>query len=667
MTPDEIAKGLDDKDEFNKFQVQVICGWCKKPLGFKPTNRADQHGKISHGICTDCERKQYEAAGLPYPGPVTESLDDVDEFEDTGIYCDNCEAMVQEGDLFPIDPYEPQWSRKVCQNCLDILNQGPPNDKWLEFRESVLDDKDGFADNSRCERCNSTDWVEPVHFNDTMEHLCRWCKKQLYVSEDIGLDDVDEFHTPAPSCDFCGRDNNVQFVTVDLGHKEGHRVNWLCGPCRTSPFVRIVKENLDDSDEFGHPKVQSAYEETGSDSAKMLFFFEDGYKAYYYCTGFSPEPDGSPSKIRVQSKMILVSPTGEISIHNFGSLINDELPGIFATYYDGMSNFDSNQRRPFPQNLENEWEQTMGMESSEGLDIPDEIAEGLEGLEDKDEFGPQIIQPANVVGYAYKGQHQESCAMTYEFVDGAKVFYSVGELDDVQRREELSGSDMWSSTKMVLQDASGVSVVPEFRSSTDAPSWFAPYYNGMVVAGVNLPKTGGVAMWRRGRLLPFSNAQSREWTQMIGRPPIAEAAIHTGPTVATLLNRWAIKPDPANLNKQQPTGPSDALDDVDVFANNRTCSDYNAKDIVMRDQHGNNVAEKLKEAFQDKMGTWITYSPGWLEHHNFEDFDGHLSTRPPLLGPECVVWVDAPMPARGGGEYYAAAWYHPEKGVWIDE
>ena len=56
------------------------------------------------------------------------------------------------------------------------------------------------------------------------------------------------------------------------------------------------------------------------------------------------------------------------------------------------------------------------------------------------------------------------------------------------------------------------------------------------------------------------------------------------------------------------------------------------------------------------------------------DFEGNLSTQPPLLGPECVVWVDAPAEYQyratvyGGGVPYHpttvdTAWYRPE-GEW---
>lgn len=143
MTPDDIAKGLDDTDQFANYNIRIICGWCDKPLGFKPTSDPKQHDKISHGMCRNCEVKQYKDLGMEPPPLIGEGLDDVDEFESTGLYCDRCDAEVGYGELTHTDPNEP-LSMKVCQTCLDILNQGPADDRWLGIYES-LDDTDEFG------------------------------------------------------------------------------------------------------------------------------------------------------------------------------------------------------------------------------------------------------------------------------------------------------------------------------------------------------------------------------------------------------------------------------------------------------------------------------------------------------------------------------------------
>ncbi len=37
--------------------IKIICSWCGRSQGQKPTRRADLDGKISHTICEDCKRK----------------------------------------------------------------------------------------------------------------------------------------------------------------------------------------------------------------------------------------------------------------------------------------------------------------------------------------------------------------------------------------------------------------------------------------------------------------------------------------------------------------------------------------------------------------------------------------------------------------------------------
>jgi hypothetical protein len=136
------------------------------------------------------------------------------------------------------------------------------------------------------------------------------------------------------------------------------------------------------------------------------------------------------------------------------------------------------------------------------------------------------------------------------------------------------------------------------------------------------------------------------------------------PTLADMLNTRGVRPDPYDFReKQKPTSAaSDVLDDTDVFAGQGGCKKYG--NIILRDREGQDITDSLMAGFQNRMSVTVANSPNWREHQDFEAFPGQLSTRPQQVGPECVVWVDA---AHGYGNYYKAAWYHPDKGVWIDD
>lgn len=126
-----------------------------------------------------------------------------------------------------------------------------------------------------------------------------------------------------------------------------------------------------------------------------------------------------------------------------------------------------------------------------------------EDLDDKDEFRPQYARPTSVVGYAYRGYPDAS--LTYDFEDGARLYY-------------MSTSDI---TKFILRDPEGtLHTTPTFRGSHDAPAWFDPYYQGMMVANVH--EKDGIGMWARGPIQPFTSQQAREWSQITGSPVMKE-------------------------------------------------------------------------------------------------------------------------------------------------
>lgn len=343
---ENIAKSLDDKDEFTGYRIKTICGWCKKPLGFVSTPDPKQDGLISHGMCKDCEAEQYRQAGLT--PPVTEGLDDVDEFVTKGSYCEHCNELVDE--VVPVDPYEPQYSLKVCKPCLEIINQGPQDDKWLKFFEAIekLDDLDEFHKPDRCERCNGRDYVEQVYFNNTSEMLCRWCAKELFID-----------------------------ISYHLG------------------------ESIEDADEFGNIKAVAGYEESSVDASKHVFIFEDGARLYQ---------DAKVTDVGVRYRVILKTPDGQThrtSDMNYGV---DDVPAPFSQYWDGMYDFirEEGDIKPFPPELFTEFQQAMTVtesinEAAKGPTLatilntrgvvpnpatfaPEVPDTGLEGLDDRDEF-----------------------------------------------------------------------------------------------------------------------------------------------------------------------------------------------------------------------------------------------------------------------------------------
>jgi hypothetical protein len=138
-----VREALDDKDEFRTYKLHIVCGWCQKDLGFKPVDDPKLDGRISHGMCRDCQVKQYRQMGME-PPPVTEDLDDKDEFKPVGVedICSKCDEAVGAEFLKPVasGPYG-QYYENLCEKCLEIFNSGPADDQWL--REDI-DDKDEF-------------------------------------------------------------------------------------------------------------------------------------------------------------------------------------------------------------------------------------------------------------------------------------------------------------------------------------------------------------------------------------------------------------------------------------------------------------------------------------------------------------------------------------------
>ena len=334
---------------------------------------------------------------------IAKSLDDQDEFVTKGSYCEHCNELVEE--VVPVDPYEPQYSMKVCRPCLEIINQGPQDDRWLRMFES-LEDKDEFFTPDKCQRCNSTQYVEPVYFNNTSENLCRWCAKELFIdiSYHLGesLDDKDEFgadHYSPLLCDFCQA--YVHTGPIRLKQEDGTtRIYFLCKFCKGSPDVisNIVTESIEDSDEFGNIKAVAGYEEAGIDTSKHIFVFEDGARLYQ---------DAKVADTGVMYRVVLKTPDG--ATHRTSEMsYGEDVPMPFSQYWDGMYDFiREGDILPFPQSLFAEFQQVMAVSESineaktrtlaeilntRGV-VPDPAVfappvpeAGIEGLDDVDEF-----------------------------------------------------------------------------------------------------------------------------------------------------------------------------------------------------------------------------------------------------------------------------------------
>jgi hypothetical protein len=154
------------------------------------------------------------------------------------------------------------------------------------------------------------------------------------------------------------------------------------------------------------------------------------------------------------------------------------------------------------------------------------------------------------------------------------------------------------------------------------------------------------------------------------------------PSLATIFNTRGVVPDPAVFTPDLPASGLEGLDDTDEFESRRGACKVKGE-VRLRDAEGNDITDSLEHGYQGNMGIWVDHSPDWKAHHDYEEFPGVLSTRPPLQGPECVVWVDAPSANQprssrpyGTGVAYPqttvdTAWYRPEgewgPAMWIDK
>lgn len=171
-----MREALNDKDEFTKnYKLRAICGWCKKDLGFKPTSIAQDDGKISHDMCRDCEVKQYREMGME-PPPVTEDLDDKDEFVNDDDVCENCGEVIGFDNLAPA----PESGDYVCNSC------------YIELDQAIVDDSCPY-----CHKVVGSENLIPSP-NPNENVACRDCRNKIDK-----IDDKDEF-MPADSDDICG-------------------------------------------------------------------------------------------------------------------------------------------------------------------------------------------------------------------------------------------------------------------------------------------------------------------------------------------------------------------------------------------------------------------------------------------------------------------------------
>ena len=244
MTPDDIARSLDDQDEF-------------EPVGC--TCSAADYGGDHDEWC-----------------PYYINLDDDDEFVHSGIYCDHCHEEVEQ--VFPISDYEPQLSDKVCAKCLEIANEGPQDDRWLTFREA-LEDSDEFGNMKVIEAFEESgaDWAKMLLIYEDGARLYVESKvsgpwevgqpqpkpatKMVLKAPDgrihSGLFDVSQ---PAPTVAFVPYTESMW--TCEDEHKPFTSEAW--SEWKQAMRLWVQTEGLDDKDEF------TRFEDTPI-SAKLSF------------------------------------------------------------------------------------------------------------------------------------------------------------------------------------------------------------------------------------------------------------------------------------------------------------------------------------------------------------------------------------------------------------
>lgn len=490
------------------------------------------------------------------PDDIAKSLDDQDTFEPSD-YCDQCGEPTARGQLRRANEYLAGWdSDMICPACYEKNLQGPSDDKWLErfYSEGVekLDDKDEFHTLDRCQRCNSTQNVEQVYFNNTVENLCRWCAKELFIdiSYHLGesLDDKDEFrnYDDSPvvaelswplSMDY---DTALDLIQTKLA---GEDINFGIDnikDIRMTParhrrviIINLSEEMLED--------VKNQFNEQKSDG-------ELG-SAYYY----GPVDPKEPYYIQQQNKIELEIPWG-----------------------------DNEWIMPAPEPPEPD-DDDPGFYHS---DIDESIAEDID---DKDEFG--FVRAT--AGYEESGMDDSKHIFIFE--DGARMYQDAKIVDkgygetDVQYRVILKMPDGSTHRSDTLK-----------YSEQDLPPPFNVYMDGVY------------AFIRDGDILPFTSALSQEFRSVMLKHMVENYGRDNNPGIdpkelINILNSRHIKPDPEYITPEptpDPTLPQaepGKLDDADEFEDfDSPCEEnmpHGGWDVALRDHLGNDVTEQYREEF----------------------------------------------------------------------
>lgn len=130
---------------------------------------------------------------------VVEALDDIDEFE-RPYFCDRCNEPFGREELTRANPYESGWDvNRYCAQCLEIIHQGPQNDDWLKFYESI--DRDVMV-----EGVDPTLLVQILNYRGIKPdpeyiHPPPEPESKLLPQSGPELDDTDEFESMESPCD----------------------------------------------------------------------------------------------------------------------------------------------------------------------------------------------------------------------------------------------------------------------------------------------------------------------------------------------------------------------------------------------------------------------------------------------------------------------------------
>lgn len=677
MTPEDIAKGLGDTDEF---MGGPVCRFCASDtdvqlVTYDNTWDLGPYGPRSAWLCKFCRN----SPDLKIVKEDIDRLSDTDEFIPTK-YCDRCDEPSNE--LTPVDPYEPRYSSKLCPSCLDIVNQGPSDDKWL--REG-LGDKDEFR----------SQFAQPISVvgyaygnsgaNVSLIYDFDDGARVYYLSADLTkfvLREPDGTIRAAPQFS-SSHDAPVWFdpyyqgmMVASVHEKDGKGV-WRKGSIQpfnaqqrhewTQAMKTPVAESLGDKDEFGKSQSMikpigvygSMRDEEGMDSAMLTFEFEDGVKVYYLADN---------------NRATLVLREVDGTTHKLSSP-----PGWEEPYYNGIiaaairvhpvkgAMWIKGSIPPFTSQERSEWAQVMG-----GFPL-EESVDGWNQTMVESSIVESFTNFANIFNERGIKPFPSRIIPTPKPEPEAPLPSSSTELSDVDQfeDEDYSPCEEPMGRPIALHDSSGKDITAELGQEFGKEFMAFPdehprgFETGGCVAWVSISK------WPDLELIDNIYYWRGMWHDDVydlfsTRPELAES-IETideamkPPTLASSFNTRGIKPYPedpeeylTSIHIHQEVPNPGGLSDVDEFeVSDGGCeSPLGGWNIILRDPEGNDVTKYLEDSFR--------------ELHVYVDYRGPYTT----IGHDkkCVVWVEVPIlnPSMLSiVRRYESAYYDSAKGEWV--